>query len=81
MKLGGTVDITVHEKMAGGFLKEISRATGGDCGGTSVDVEFIQLLTKIFGTPLIHSMKREQPEAFLDLIRESGKKGNYSIEG
>ncbi|VDI55462.1 Hypothetical predicted protein [Mytilus galloprovincialis] len=67
---GGTVDITVHEKMAGGCLKEISRATGGDCGGTSVDVEIIQLLKRIFGTPLIDSMKREQPEAFLDLIRE-----------
>ncbi|CAG2247160.1 unnamed protein product [Mytilus edulis] len=67
---GGTVDITVHEKMAGGGLKETSRPTGGDCGGTSVDAEFIQLLAKIFGAPLIHTMKREQPEAYLDLIRE-----------
>ncbi|VDI16585.1 Hypothetical predicted protein, partial [Mytilus galloprovincialis] len=67
---GGTVDITVHEKLAGGTLKEISRATGGDCGGTSVDAEFIQLLAKIFGAPLIHTMKREQPEAYLDLLRE-----------
>ncbi|CAC5408537.1 unnamed protein product [Mytilus coruscus] len=67
---GGTVDITVHEKLAGGALKEISRATGGDCGGTSVDADFIQLLAKIFGAPLIHTMKREQPEAYLDLLRE-----------
>ncbi|CAC5408538.1 unnamed protein product [Mytilus coruscus] len=67
---GGTVDITVHEKLAGGGLTEISRATGGDCGGTSIDAEFIQLLAKIFGAPLIHTMKREQPEAYLDLIRE-----------
>lgn len=70
LHLGGTVDITVHEKLAGGGLKEISRATGGDCGGTSIDAEFIQLLAKIFGAPLIHTMKREQPEAYLDLIRE-----------
>lgn len=70
MHLGGTVDITVHEKLAGGGLTEISRATGGDCGGTSIDSDFIQLLAKIFGAPLIHSMKREQPEAYLDLIRE-----------
>ncbi|XP_071142703.1 heat shock 70 kDa protein 12B-like [Mytilus edulis] len=67
---GGTVDITVHEKLAGGGLKEISRATGGDCGGTSVDADFMQLLAKIFGAPLIHTMKREQPEAYLDMIRE-----------
>ncbi|CAC5408536.1 unnamed protein product [Mytilus coruscus] len=79
---GGTVDITVHEKLAGGCLTEISRATGGDCDGTSVDVEFIQLLTKIFGAPLIHAMKREQPETFHDLIREfeTVKKDNYTIE-
>lgn len=70
MHLGGTVDITVHEKMAEGGLKEISRATGGECGGTSVDADFIQLLAKIFGAPLIHTMKREQPESYLDLIRE-----------
>ncbi|XP_076084861.1 heat shock 70 kDa protein 12B-like isoform X2 [Mytilus galloprovincialis] len=67
---GGTVDITVHEKLLGGGLTEISRATGGDCGGTAIDAEFIQLLAKIFGAPLIHTMKREQPEAYLDLIRE-----------
>lgn len=70
MHLGGTVDITVHEKLAGDGLKEISRATGGDCGGTSVDAEFIQLLAKIFGAPLLHTLKREQPDAYLDLIRE-----------
>ncbi|XP_071141897.1 heat shock 70 kDa protein 12B-like [Mytilus edulis] len=67
---GGTVDITVHEKLTGGGLREISRATGGDCGGTSVDADFIQLLAKIFGAPLIYKMKREHPEAYLDLIRE-----------
>lgn len=67
---GGTVDITVHEKLAGGGLKEISRATGGDCGGTSIDADFIQLLAKIFGAPLIHTMKQEEPEAYLDLLRE-----------
>ncbi|CAG2218767.1 unnamed protein product [Mytilus edulis] len=67
---GGTVDITVHEKLTGGGLTEISRATGGDCGGTSIDADFMQLLVKILGAPLIHLMKREQPDAFLDLIRE-----------
>ncbi|CAC5408535.1 unnamed protein product [Mytilus coruscus] len=69
-EVSGTVDITVHEKLDGGCLKEITRATGGDCGGTSIDAKFIQLLMKVFGAPLIHAMKREQPEAFLDLIRE-----------
>jgi hypothetical protein len=34
---GGTSDITVHEKLSNGMLMELCRASGGDCGGTSVD--------------------------------------------
>lgn len=41
--LGGTADITVHEKLSDGCLKELCRATGGDCGGTCVDLEYIQV--------------------------------------
>ncbi|CAG2218764.1 unnamed protein product [Mytilus edulis] len=57
-------------KISWRWFKELSRATGGDCGGTSVDADFIQLLAKIFGAPLIHTMKQEEPEAYLDLLRE-----------
>ncbi|XP_076084466.1 heat shock 70 kDa protein 12A-like [Mytilus galloprovincialis] len=67
---GGTADITIHEKLVGDNLKEICRASGGDCGGTSVDTAFIQMLVKIFGAPLINSMKQEEPAAYLDLLRE-----------
>lgn len=67
---GGTADITVHEKQNGDNLKELCRASGGDCGGTSVDKAFIQMLVKVFGAPLIHALKRDEPEAYLDLIRE-----------
>ncbi|CAG2200983.1 unnamed protein product [Mytilus edulis] len=67
---GGTADITIHEKLVGDNLKEICRASGGDCGGTSVDAAFIQMLAKIFGGPLINSLKQDEPAAYLDLIRE-----------
>lgn len=38
--LGGTVDITVHEIQADGYLRELYNATGGNWGGTNVDSAF-----------------------------------------
>lgn len=69
-QLGGTADITIHEKLVGDNLKEICRASGGDCGGTAVDAAFIQMLAKIVGAPLVNSLKQEEPTAYLDLLRE-----------
>lgn len=67
---GGTADITVHEKLDGGHLKELCHASGGDCGGTSVDNAFIQMMVKILGAPMINLLKQEDPSAYLDLLRE-----------
>ena len=67
---GGTADITVHEKLSNGSLKELCRASGGDCGGTSVDNAFFQIFVKLVGAPLLNEMKREDPEAYLDIFRE-----------
>lgn len=69
-------------------LKEICRATGSDCGGTSVDSAFFQLMAKIFGAPLMNLMKKEDSSAYLDLFREfetvkrtitPGKSGKVNI--
>lgn len=67
---GGTSDITVHEKLSNGKLKELCRASGGDCGGTSVDNAFFQIFVKLVGAPLLNAMKREDPSAYLDIFRE-----------
>ncbi|VDI52481.1 Hypothetical predicted protein [Mytilus galloprovincialis] len=67
---GGTADITVHEKLSNGQLKELCRAAGNDCGGTSVDGRFFQMLVKIFGGPLMKKIKDDDPSAYLDLFRE-----------
>ena len=70
ISIGGTADITVHEKISNGHLKELCHASGGDCGGTSVDHAFIQMIVKILGAPLITLLKQEDPTAYLDLLRE-----------
>lgn len=67
---GGTADLTVHQKLSKGKLKELCRASGGDCGGTSVDNSFYQIFVKLFGAPLLNAMKREEPSAYLDIFRE-----------
>jgi len=67
---GGTADITVHEKLTNGSLKELCRASGGDCGGTSVDSAFYQIFVKLVGAPLLNTMEKEEPSAYLDIFRE-----------
>ncbi|VDI22930.1 Hypothetical predicted protein [Mytilus galloprovincialis] len=66
---GGTSDITIHQKVSKG-LKEICRASGGDCGGISVDNSFYQIFVKLLGAPLLTIMKQEDPSAYLDIFRE-----------
>jgi molecular chaperone DnaK (HSP70) len=68
--IGGTADITVHEKISNGHLKELCHASGGNCGGTSIDNAFIQMVVKILGAPMITLLQQEDPTAYLDLLRE-----------
>ncbi|XP_023192435.1 heat shock 70 kDa protein 12A-like [Xiphophorus maculatus] len=45
---GGTIDITVHEVLEGGALKELHKASGNDLGGQTVDRKFKEFLREIF---------------------------------
>lgn len=67
---GGTADITVHEKVKGGKLRELHKATGGACGGTAVDDAFERRLTEILGTKVMKSLREERTETYLDIFRE-----------
>lgn len=68
--IGGTADITVHEKVEGGKLKELHQATGGACGGTSVDKAFETRLTEILGENVMKKLREEETETYLDILRE-----------
>ncbi|XP_052816700.1 heat shock 70 kDa protein 12A-like [Mya arenaria] len=67
---GGTADITVHEKVSSGKLKEVHRASGGPWGGTFVDSEFITLLSNIVGGPVFAAFMKQQRYDYLELMRE-----------
>ncbi|XP_060566321.1 heat shock 70 kDa protein 12A-like [Ruditapes philippinarum] len=66
---GGTVDVTAHQIMPDGILKEIKQATGGDWGGTKVDQAFENFLSEITGEGVMDSFKNKAMEDYLDLMR------------
>ena len=58
---GGTVDVTIHEVLSGGGLKEVEAASGDAMGSVAVDLQFKQLLRKIFGDKFIDIFKLKRP--------------------
>jgi len=67
---GGTVDITVHEVVPGGQVKEVHRAAGSGIGGTTVDTAFNQFLIKLFGNDVLMELKHRCMSDYLDLFRD-----------
>uniref|UniRef100_A0A672FHX9 Uncharacterized protein n=1 Tax=Salarias fasciatus TaxID=181472 RepID=A0A672FHX9_SALFA len=49
---GGTIDVTVHEVLDGGALRELHKGSGNNMGGQSVDRKFKEFLKEIFGDAL-----------------------------
>ncbi|XP_068713523.1 heat shock 70 kDa protein 12A-like [Montipora foliosa] len=80
---GGTMDVTAHEVDADDDIKEIYHATGGEFGGTKVDEQFENLLTKIFGEDFISKFRRAHPSDWLDVINdfEVKKRSDRVIKG
>jgi len=58
---GGTVDVTIHEVLSGGGLKEVEAASGDALGSVAVDKQFENLLRKIFGFKFIDTFQRKRP--------------------
>lgn len=73
---GGTVDVTAHELLVTGAMKEIIPPSGGPWGGTNVDDNFVHLMDKVFGTGFLNKFRKEQPQEWLSLMMsfESCKK-------
>ena len=68
--VGATADVTVLQQTYNGQLKELCKATGDDCGGTSVDVIFCKMLEEIVGGNVITKVKRQDPADWLNMLRE-----------
>ncbi|CAC5422501.1 unnamed protein product [Mytilus coruscus] len=67
---GGTTDITVHEKLGNGMLKQLRKSSGKGIGGTTVDKAFLEMIQKKLTGPVFTSLKNENPVVFLDLRKD-----------
>lgn len=65
--VGGTGDITVHEKKSDGTLKELHTVSGGPWGGNSVNNAFLELIESIVGKIVMNKFKQTQLADALDL--------------
>nr|CAI21189.1 novel protein similar to vertebrate heat shock 70kDa protein 12A (Hspa12a) [Danio rerio] len=64
---GGTIDITVHEVVEDGKLKELNAASGNDMGGQTVDRKFISFLKEIFSEKIYNKFEQDFPAEALKL--------------
>lgn len=80
---GGTLDVTAHEILANGNVKEIHQVTGGPYGGIKVDEEFVSLLERFFGTALVQTFRTNYPAEWLEMMNEfeMKKRGRRAFEG
>jgi molecular chaperone DnaK (HSP70) len=65
-----TADITVLQQTYNGQLKVLCRATGDDCGGTSVDDRLCNMLEEIVGKNVTTESKRKEPMKWLDMLHD-----------
>ena len=78
---GGTVDVTVHELLADGRVRELYKATGGAWGGTKVDEAFVNYFYEIFTKDVIEEVKKEYAADWVEMMREFEKlKRKVSLE-
>uniref|UniRef100_A0A3B3ZLI7 Heat shock protein family A (Hsp70) member 12A.2 n=1 Tax=Periophthalmus magnuspinnatus TaxID=409849 RepID=A0A3B3ZLI7_9GOBI len=66
---GGTIDITVHDVLEGGQLKELHKASGNDKGGRRVDRKFVQCMREFFCDGLWEEYETDFPseaQAFME---------------
>ena len=68
--LGGTIDVTVHEMLEDGRVRELYKATGGPWGGNMVNEDFVKYLCDVFSEEVIETMKHEFPSDFVDLLHD-----------
>ncbi|KAL7882339.1 hypothetical protein AOLI_G00091880 [Acnodon oligacanthus] len=65
---GGTIDITVHEVVEGGRLKELHRVSGNNMGGQTVDKNFKAFLREIFSEKVFDEFEENHPSELQRLM-------------
>ncbi|KAL6459448.1 hypothetical protein MHYP_G00329200 [Metynnis hypsauchen] len=65
---GGTIDITVHEVVDGGHLKELHKVSGNNMGGQKVDKNLSSFLREIFSDKVFDEFEGNHPNELQRLM-------------
>ena len=68
--VGGTLDMTVHELIKNGAIRELYKATGGTFGGENVNRQFRILLKQIFTKSFLDNYACHDPVDWLCLMND-----------
>ena len=66
---GGTVDLTVHEVARDG-LREVVPGSGGPCGSTYIDEQFLKHIETVLGPYVYRRFREDEPIAFQKLLED-----------
>lgn len=78
---GGTIDITVHEVLDDGSLKELHAASGNDMGGHSVDKNVLSFLKDIFSEEVFEKFEKDYPSEALQLKNDIALMKSFDDSG
>ena len=67
---GGTIDVTVHEMLEDGLVRELYKATGGAWGGNKVNEAFVKYFCDIFSEKVIDTVREQSPSDWADMMRD-----------
>lgn len=83
LKQGGTLDVTAHEILDDGTIKEIHHVTGGPYGGIYLDAKFVSLLESLFGIPTVKNFRSSYPAEWLRMMNdfEMKKRSRRAFDG
>ncbi|XP_036428093.1 heat shock 70 kDa protein 12B-like [Colossoma macropomum] len=77
---GGTIDITVHEVVEGGRLKELHRVSGNNLGGQTVDKNFKSFLREILSEKVFDEFEENYPSELKRLMYDFSMCKRYDGE-
>ena len=55
---GGTADFVVHEILKDGDFRQLYKASGGDFGGDTVNIQYMEFLESLFSASVFNSFKQ-----------------------
>jgi len=68
--LGGTADITVHQRQDDDTLEKVVPASGGPWGGITIDKAYLEFLEMLFSKAVIERFKDGDLEDYTELIQQ-----------